>query len=282
MATKDYDALARQRIHTPSRKLASETERREPRILVYGRNKKGKTRFCASAPNVLILDPEEGTDHETKIDPNVYKIRRWEDVHDAYMWLRSGKAKSPITGNAYEWVALDGLTRIANMALRWVMNQEEERNLDRKPGQVGKQDYGRSGEMVKGMLYNFHSLTSMGFIVTAQERVREAPTSEEDDEATNPAMVFVPDLPQGVRSSVNSVVDVIGRIYVIRGDFKKKVRERETGKVREIEYHTQRRLWIGNHESYDTGYRSEFELPDYIADPTAPKLIKVIREGRVA
>lgn len=249
---------------------------------MYGRNKKGKTRLCASAPNVLILDPEEGTDHETKINPDVYPIGRWEDIHDAYMWLRSGKATSPKTKQPYEWVALDGLTRMANMALRWVMNQEEERNLDRKPGQVGKQDYGRSGEMVKGMLYNFHGLTNMGVLITAQERMREAPSSEEDDDATNPSVVFVPDLPQGVRSSVNSVVDVIGRIYVVRGDFKKRVKVKETGEVKTIEYHTQRRLWIGNHESYDTGYRSEFELPDYIVEPTATKLIKVIREGRAA
>lgn len=274
MATKDYAAIARERIGKPS------TSDHLPRMLIYGRNKKGKTRFCASAPNVLILDPEQGTDHETKIDPDTWRIKAWEDMHDVYMFLRSGRAVSPLSKQAYQWVAIDGLTRINNMALRWVMNREEETNLDRKPGQVDKRDYGRAGEMVKGMLHNFHSLP-MGVIITAQERMREAPASEEDEDATNAALVFVPDLPQGVRSAVNSIVDVIGRIYTVRGEFKKRVREKATGEIKTIEYNVQRRLWIGHHPSYDTGYRSEFELPDFVLEPNATKMIKVMKEGLV-
>jgi hypothetical protein len=276
VATKDYAAIARQRISKPSQ------SQRAPRALVYGRNKKGKTRFCASCPNILILDPEEGTDHETRIDPDTWKINRWEDINDAYMFLKSGKAVSPHTNHPYTAVALDGLTRIQNMALRWVMSQEEERNLDRKPNQVGKQDYGRANEMVKGVLHNFHSLRDMTILITAQERMREVEASEEDEDATNPSVVFVPDLPNGTRSAVNSIVDVIGRIYTIRGDFKKRVRDARTKEVKTIEYHIQRRLWIGHHESYDTGARSEYpDLPDYITEPTAPKLIKLMREGAI-
>ncbi len=249
---------------------------------MYGRNKKGKTRLCASAAGTLIIDPEEGTDHETKINPDVWKVRQWEEINDVYMFLRSGKATSPITKNLYTGVALDGLTRMHNMALRWVMNQEEERNLERKPGQVDKRDYGRANEMVKGMLHNFHSLSNMTVIFTAQERMREMEASEEDEEAVNPAVVFIPDLSPGVRSSVNSIVDVIARIYTVRGDFTKKVRVAATGEIKTIEYKVQRRLWIGHHPSYDTGYRSEFELPDFIVEPTMNKLIATLKNGKVA
>jgi hypothetical protein len=274
MATKDYAAIARDRIVKPNRERA-------PRILVYGRNKKGKTRFCSSAPNVLIIDPESGTDHETKISPDVWPITGWDDLNDVYQLMRLGpsKAISPETKQPYEWVAIDGLTRISNMALRWVMNQEEERNLERRPGQVGKQDYGKAGEMVKGMLHNFHGMRHIGMIVTAQERMREVEiSSESDEDAENASYIMVPDLPNGVRSSVNSIVDVIGRIYVVKGDFKKRVRNRD-GEISVVEYNQQRRLWIGDHAQYDTGYRSEFVLPDFIREPTAPKLIKVMREG---
>lgn len=249
-------------------------------MLVYGRNKKGKTRFCSTAGNILIVDPEEGTDHETKIDPDTWKIQSWDELNDVYMFLRSGKAVSPVSKEPYKWVAIDGLTRIHNMALRWVMNQEEERNLERKPNQVGKQDYGRSGEMVKGMLYNFHSLRTMGIIITAQERMREVEgIAEQDDDAEQVGFIYVPDLPNGVRSGVNSIVDLIGRIYTVRGDFTRKVRNTATGGIDTYEYHVQRRLWLGPHESYDTGYRSEFDLPDHIVNPTVPKLITVMREG---
>src|SRR5690242_17320077 len=143
---KDYAAIARSRITKPSQRAE-----RKPRILVYSRNKKGKTRFSATAPKVLVLDPEFGTSEEKKLDPDVWPIQSWEDMDDVYKFLREGK-------HDYEWVAVDGLTRIANMSLRYVMFQAEQRDLDRRPGQVGKQDYGKSGELIKAMLYNFHNL----------------------------------------------------------------------------------------------------------------------------
>jgi hypothetical protein len=275
MAGKDYAKIAASKIRTPS-----ESNRR-PRILVYGRNKKGKTRFCTTAPNVLIMDPEGGTDEEKKSNPDVWPIDSWDDINEVYQFLRGG-GKSPRSGQPYQWVALDGLTKITNIALRWVMSQEEERNLERKPNQVGKQDYGKSGEMVKGMLHNFHSLRHLGVLITAQERMIEIEElGEEDEEAESVSAMFVPDLPKGARSSVNQVVDIIGRIYVVRGSFKKKYRDKATGKVitKEIDG-LQRRLWIGPHASYDTGYRSDFILPDYIQDPSVPRVITAMREGK--
>lgn len=276
MATKDYAAIARARISKPG------NSKRKPRILVYGRNKKGKTRFCTTAPNVLILDPEAGTDEERKSNPDVWPIDSWDDINDAYHFLRGG-GKSPLTGEPYEWVALDGLTRIASIALRWVANQEEERNLERKPNQVTKQDYGRSGEMVKGMLHNFHMLRHLGVVITAQERVITVEELDDaDDDSENITVMYVPDLPNSSRSGVNQVVDVIGRIYTVRGEFERRYRSKETGKtiVKKVDG-VQRRLWVGPHASYDTGYRSDYTLPDFITDPTVARVIRAMREGKV-
>lgn len=277
MATqrKDYEAIAASKIRKPG------TNKRKPRLLVYGRNKKGKTRFCTTAPNVLILDPETGTEEERKSAPDVWPIDKWEDINDAYMFLKGG-GKSPITKEPYQWVALDGATRISNIALRWVMSQAEERSLERKPSQVGKQDYGRSGEMFKGMLLNFHSLREIGVIITSQERMVEIENPDEtDEEVDTVAATFVPDLPKGARSAVNSMVDLIGRLYIYRGTYTKKFREKGTGKIIEREIDgVQRRLWIGPHPLYDTGYRSEFALADSIFNPTVPSVIAAMREGK--
>lgn len=277
MATtrKDYAAIAASKIHKPGQK------KRAPRLLVYGRNKKGKTRFCTTAPDVLILDPETGTEEETKSAPDVWPLEKWEDIHDAYQFVRAGGV-SPVTGRLYRWVALDGATRISNMALRWVMSQEEERSLDRKPGQVGKQDYGKAGEMFKGMLLNFHSLRDIGIIITAQERMIESEYTEDlDEDADTIVASFVPDLPKGARSAVNSMVDLIGRIYIVRGTFERKYRKRGTDEyITKMVDGIQRRLWVGPHAQYDTGYRSEFTLPDYLGDPTVPRVIQAMREGK--
>lgn len=264
---KDYTAIARSKIRKPSQR----TERK-PRILVYARNKKGKTRFAATAPNVLILDPEAGTEEETKIDPDIWPIASWEDMDDVYRFLREGK-------HSYEWVALDGLTRIANMALRYVMFQAEQRDLDRRPGQVGKQDYGKAGELLKGMFYNFHSLP-LGVVFTAQERVMDAIPSgdDDDDEAEAADMMYVPDLPKGARSAINSIVDVIGRLYTVKTTVKAKV----NGKIVDRENQIQRRLWIEPHVSYDTGYRSAHTLPPFIKNPTIEKLTTLLKTGKAA
>lgn len=267
---KDYAAIAASKIRLPS------TVEPKRSYLVYSRNKKGKTRLCSTAPDVLILDPEAGTSEETKLDPNVWPIYQWEDMADVLGFLKAGGI-SPISKRPYKWVAVDGLTRITNMSLRWVMKQAEERDLARQPGQVGKQDYGKSGEMVKAMLHEFHALP-LHVIYTAQERMVEldGETGDQaDDDAENTTMIYVPDLPKGARGAVNAIVSVIGRLYVVNAV--QNVRVNGTIEQREM---PQRRLWIGPHVSYDTGYRSKHTLPDYLMAPTIPKLDMLISEGK--
>lgn len=266
---KDYAAIAASKIRQPS------TQEPKRSYLVYSRNKKGKTRFCSTAPDVLILDPEVGTAEETKLDPDVWPIYGWDDMSDVLGFLKTNPV-SPTTKRPYKWVAVDGLTRITNMSLRWVMRQAEERDLSRQPGQVGKQDYGKSGEMVKAMLHELHALP-LNVIYTAQERMvtLDDEGSESDDDAENPTTIYVPDLPKGARGAVNAIVSVIGRLYVVNAPTRVKV----NGVIEERDM-PQRRLWIGPHVNYDTGYRSKHTLPDVLQNPTIPRLDSLISEGK--
>src|SRR3546814_20263616 len=77
--------------------------------------------------------------------------------------------------------------------------------------------------------------------------------------------------------SINAMVDVIGRLYT--GRVTKTVKLRSGGtKDKEV---VQRRLWLGVHPRYDTGYRSDYELPDFISDPTVPRLVELLNSGKV-
>lgn len=253
VSKKDYNAIARERITRPA------DVKRFPRFLVYARNKKGKTTLSLSAgvEKTLVLDPETGTDEMKTKNPFRWPIEKWEDMDDAVNFLRYGT-------HDYQWISVDGLTKLSNMSLRYVMKLSEERSLDRIPGFVQKQDYGKSGELMKEMMNRIHNLP-MGVVFTAQERMEEAKDSEEDEDAADESnAMFVPDLPKGVRAAANSIVDVIGRLYVIR--------DSDTGKA-------ERRLWIGESLKYDTGYRSDFLLPDYVRNPTIPKLVRLMRTG---
>lgn len=253
---KDYKKLVEGRITRPAK------IKRQPRILVYSRNKKGKTTFGTSAgiDQTLVLDPEHGTDEMKAKNPHVLHIEEWEDMDLAWGYLRSGD-------HPYKWVCVDGLTKINNLALNYVRKVEEEKHLDRQPGMIDRRDYGKSGELMKQMLTNFQAL-NMGVVYTAQERMLTLKEDEQlEEDATS--VFYVPDLPAGVRGTVNSYVDVIARLTVVHD-------MRDDGTTR-----ARRRLQIGPHERFDTGYRSDFVLPDVLRQPTVPKLIKLMREGEV-
>jgi hypothetical protein len=238
-----------------------------PRILVYSRNKKGKTWFCLSVGtnNILILDPERGTDEFKKKNPHVWHVSSMQDIENAYEFLRHvNECQTCDTPHPFTWVALDGLTKMSNISLKTVMRLDEEKSLTRIPGMVQKRDYGRGGEMMKDMLNRFHNL-SQGIIITAQERMIGGSDSEEDEDDEATEFQFVPDLANSVRGAANSIVDVIGRLYVIKP---------EDGKA-------ERRLWIGPSVRYDTGYRSDFVLPDMVRNPTVPKLVQLMRTGQI-
>lgn len=251
MVAKDYAKIARERITRPA-----ETES-YPRFLIYARNKKGKTTFGLSAgiEKTLVLDPEDGTDEMKRKNPHVWKIQRWEDIDDAYNYLRHTK-------HPYEWVVVDGLTKLSNMSLKYVMKLQEEKSLDRIPGFVQQRDYGKSGELMKDLLQRFHNLP-MGVVFTAQERQDEAFDDAEDADVEEASAAYVADVPKGVRSFANSIVDVIGRLYIVRNEEDK----------------PERRLWIGESVKYDTGYRSDFELPDMVRLPSIPRLTRLMRTG---
>lgn len=260
---KDYAAIAAAKIRKPS------STKRMPQILVYARYKKGKSTFGATAPDVLMIDPENGTDHLKKANPSVWKVARWEDFDEIDRYLRSG-------AHPFKWVCVDGVTRIHNMALRFVMSQAEERDLDRIPGMVQLKDYGKANELLKGMMLNFQSL-GIGVIYTAQERMFSVENpSEEDEDADESDIMFVPDVSKGARSAMLAMVDIIGRLYTVSTT--KTVRLRSGGtKEKEV---VQRRMWVGVHPRYDTGFRSDYELPDFIEDPTVPRLVEFLNNGK--
>jgi hypothetical protein len=262
----DYLKIAKQRAHRPSQKT------HHPKLLCYSRNKKGKTTFGLSAgvDNTIVLDPESGTDAMLTKDPHVWPVSKWEDVQEFWGAIRTmklspyelgtGKSKDPFT-----WVSGDGLTKLNNMALKFVGRQAEQKDLDRRPGMVQRPDYNKSGQLMKDFIDNLFSL-KMGVVFTAQERMTtlDSGDHDEDEETT----YFVPDLPAGVRGTINSVVDVIGRLYVVTIETKDGTRK-------------QRRMQIGPHERYDTGYRSDYVLPDVLKNPTIPKLVALMHTGEV-
>lgn len=256
----DYKAVAAKMMRDPG-----ETKWR--RWLIYGRFKAGKTRMASTAPDVLMLDPEDGTKEiAARPDLKVWPIGQWQDLDAVVHYLRGD--------HPWKWLVVDDLTRLANMSLRRVMKLGEERDLDRVPGIVDRRDYGKSGELIKGLLYNLHALP-INIIYTAGDRMdtNGGWDEGEDEDSETVEARFVPDLPKGARAAVNQIVDGIGRIYIVKVTGKNSQGQEVT--VR------QRRLWIAPTDKYDTGFRSKHKLPDYVKSPSVDRLTQLIENGRI-
>lgn len=253
MPEKNYVALGKKNIVSASNSTSPKT------ILVYARNKKGKSTLCASAGkgNILMLDPERGGVHLKTADPDLWAIKKWDDIDEARGFLATGQHK-------YTWVGLDGLTQFYGMALNFVVkNREREQNMTVQPGMLTKKDWGQANKVMKAMMHSFWSL-GLNVIMTAQERVMENKDREADEETGSEDVSYVADLSAGCRGEAYALADVIGRLYVANVDM-------PNGSVKK-----QRRLWISDHPLYDTGGRADVQLPDYIKNPTIARIMRLI------
>ena len=222
------------------------------KILVYGRNKKGKTRFCGSAPNVLVVDVNErGTLSIRGSGAKVFPMRTWGDIDEVYWYLKRGD-------HDYETVAIDTLTALNALCLSHVLKEGHDRDSTKDPKMPRRQDYGKVAEMMKFEILRFRNLP-MHVIFTAQERTVGDPEEGED-------VVACPDLPAGSRGTAMGSVSIVGRVY------RKRVKRRNK-KTRRVVSKWQTMLWVGDHEDFEAGDRTN-SLGKVVTNPTMPKVIE--------
>jgi len=245
-----------------------------PRLLFYGRAKIGKTRLACSAPNLLVIDPEFGTEAETGDNPDVWDVGSWDAINDVYHTLKTPGFVSPATKRTYEWVAFDGLSKMHMYALRFVTGLSAERKLDSKPGKITQPEWGQAGELMSGLIYNLMSLP-YGLIFTAQERMVVYQGAESDDDADALNGFLAPDLPNKARIAVCSQVSLIGRMYT--APVEKSFRQKSTGEV-VTRTTTERRLWVAPSVNCEAGFRTPTKgAPSFLANPTVPKVVEMMK-----
>lgn len=224
------------------------------RILVYAKPKRGKTTFGASGPKPIVIDcNEKGTLSIRRVpDCKVFKVNTWTDIDLAYWYLHGGN-------HDRETVVIDTVTSLAALCMKFVLGDEESRDPTRDPEMPSRQVWGKVGELMKTMVIQFRNLP-MNVVFLAQER--KGFNDEEDDEPE-----IYPDVSPSIRNSLTPAVDIIGRLYV------KEVKTKGDKVVWE------RRLLIGDHESYTTGDRSNSGLPRIIRNPDLSQMLRRIREA---
>lgn len=220
--------------------------RRPLRMGLYGKPGVGKTTFCASASKVLLIDcGEEGTMSIKDTNTDIYYVKEFEDINLVYWFLAKGQ-------HEYETIAVDTITSLQAMGLKYVLNEASELDLTKDPAMADRRDWGKLNVLMQDIVTNFRNLP-MNIIFTAHERTKE---EEDGDVETYPLMT------PGLRSHWEGMMDLIGRLYT---------REMEVKGKRKIV----RRMLVGPHDKYISKSRSK-RLPRIIKDPTFPSILKKI------
>jgi len=222
------------------------------KILVYGRNGQGKTRFAATAPSPLVVDINEKGTRSVRgyKGVRVFPVRNWEDLTHVYWFLRQGN-------HEYESVILDSVTAASQLCMTQVLKEGFDRDPNRDPKLPAQRDWGKVSELMKGILLNYRNLP-MHVVFTTQERVM----GDDDDEFQE----HVPDLSKAIRGIACGSVEVIGRIY------QKEVRSVDK-KTKKEKVGWEPRMLVGPHEAYVTKDRTGI-LPRVVRNPTVPKIIE--------
>lgn len=181
-------------------------------MLIWGGTKTGKTGFIGSAPKPIIFATEQGTMTVRQIpgisvypvdDEGLYVQPKWKDAIDFIYFIRYGD-------HDFKTVAVDTMTALARIAMRFINNDEEARDDVRAPGTTDQRTYGRLGRAMEDFMEDLEAACierGLHLIYTCQERrLNEEKASEEGTD-------FVPDLTPAVRSVILEKPSIIARTF---------------------------------------------------------------------
>lgn len=124
-------------------------------LLVYADSGVGKTVFGCSDDDVLVIAPEDnGTLSAKRFGSTAmkWKVSSWKDIVAAYDWLYQQETIP------FNWVFLDSLTEMQDMAMRDVMEEAMKLNPARDPDVPQLQDWQPYFRKFERMVKAFNSL----------------------------------------------------------------------------------------------------------------------------
>lgn len=145
-----------------------------PRLCIYGPTGIGKTTLLGTLPGrgfiIDVPQVEGGTfvlaDQSKRIKSA--KVEEWEDIDEVY-WALAKQDEVELPGvKRLNWVAIDSITGMEEMALRKVI-RERDRDLGADPHKITRNEYGDTGRLVAELIYRFCKLPYLTVFI-AQER----------------------------------------------------------------------------------------------------------------
>lgn len=222
-------------------------------MLVYGDSGVGKTVFCGTGEKSLILGLESGVISAGRqgSTADVWPIETWMDVEECFKFLRDSR-------HGYGWLHIDSITDMQEKLLRYILDKNIAENKNRDPDIPAIQDHQKWQNMLKRFVNAFNDLP-INVCYTALEMRRE----NEEAEPLN--------LPLLLGKDYEIAQTICGKMHVV-GRMSKKVSG--SGDDRK----TLRRIQFEHIPPYFAKDRFDC-LPRYLANPTIPKIEKLINDS---
>lgn len=214
----------------------------------------GKTVFCGTAPHAIFLttDPEGTVSaYEFGSTAEEWKVTGWDDLQDAYKWLRDGG----LAEEGYEWLILDNITEAQAFAMTQSLEIAVSKNARRDPFVPDKYEYQRTQNATIDMVKKFNDLP-VNIIYTSHRKGMEDGDGQEYFSAAI----------QGLQGAIAE--QILGYMNVVA-----------FGEIKEVEIDGKtkpvRRYYFTHHGPYRGKDRFN-SLGNYKDDLTVPKMIGYI------
>ena len=179
-------------------------------IMVWGPIKTGKTTFTASGekPCIFLTEPGHMTIRRlTRVqvfpidDRGDWVPPTWHDAYDYLFYLRHAN-------HDFKTAGVDSLSGLVTIAMRFILKDEEARDVEREPGTPDKRTWGRLNTIVLEYIEELETVCKtrgMSLVLTAHERQPREDDMEDAD--------VVPDLTPGIRRAILKRPDIIARTF---------------------------------------------------------------------
>lgn len=225
-------------------------------ILVYGPPGAGKTPFAGTSPKALILEADDGEASAASqgTSAEMWKVRDWGDLDEAYEWVRQEGYKE------FDWVWLDSGTLFQERGLDNIMADLVAEKPHRSRYLPDRGEYRENMTRLKEKIRYLKALP-VNFGLTAH--------SMRIEDTDNNEVLYVPAFQgAGVWEKISSYMDIVAYM-----DFMKSNREEDVGR---------RVLRLENLPRHIVRDRFHCTEKGALVDPTIPKLMSLIEKRRNA
>lgn len=167
----------------------------KPTFAVFGDVGVGKTTFVSYAPNLLLIDVENGRSSivKTPNEPQIFEPDDVNDLGEIYLHLKSNQ-------DEFDSVAIDTFTEVEKMFIEDVINQQVKRDPSKDKNLATQADYKKASSRMRKMARRFRSLDMYTFFI-CHER-------EDKDDSTG-VVKKGPAVMPSVMKDLNAFTDVI-------------------------------------------------------------------------